>query len=308
MELLCNTLEYIIERSKNAEDEFIKECEKRYKQIVDEICEKAMAGSGHTIIMLAGPSASGKTTTAFRIRHHLETMGHKAFCVSLDDFYLTPGTGPLDQNGNPDFETVYALDIELLKKCIRELFEKGESNLPIFDFETKRSIKKSNFLKLEKGDVVIFEGLHALNPLITDCLPDENIYKIYVSISSKIYDEKNNVILKKRNLRFIRRLVRDYNFRNSSPENTLELWKKVMDGEEKYVFRFKDFADAKINSIHLYEPCVLKEDAIRLLGEVKKDSKYYCEAQKLISQLNLFPTINKSKIPKHSLLREFAVE
>lgn len=283
----------------------IEKSEKRYQNIIENVSSRIIEGDGHEIVMLAGPSASGKTTTAVKIKKQLEKTGHKAYTVSLDDFYLTPGTGPVDENGDPDFETVYALDIELIEKCIGELIEKRESYLPEFDFVNKCRYLEKNHIKLNKGDVLIFEGLHALNPLITDKLPQQHLFKIYVSVSSRIYDKNRNIVLNKRNMRFVRRLVRDFNFRASSPENTYYLWQNVTAGEDKYLFPYRFLADARINSIHLYEPCILKNDAINMLREIDKDSPFRREAQKLIRSLEKFPEIPKEIIPEDSLLREF---
>lgn len=305
MSKINNKLEYISSLALECADELIERSEIRYNNIIESVCGRIVEDGGHEIVMLAGPSASGKTTTAGKIKKQLEKMGHKAYTVSLDDFYLTPGAGPVDENGEPDFETVYALDIELIEKCISELVVKRESFLPEFDFINKCRYSGKHHIKLDKGDVLIFEGLHALNPVITDKLPAKHLFKIYVSVSSRIYDKNRHIVLNKRNMRFVRRLVRDFNFRASSPENTYYLWQKVTAGEEKYLFPYRFLADARINSIHLYEPCILKNDAIKMLREIDKQSPFRSQAQKLIRSLEKFPEIPKEKIPQDSLLREF---
>lgn len=305
MAKINNKLEYIRSGALENSELLIEKSESRYKNIIENVCAKIMEDGGHEIVMLAGPSASGKTTTAGKIKKQLENMGHKAYTVSLDDFYLIPGTGPVDENGDPDFESVYALDIELIEKCMSELIENRESYLPEFDFVKKCRYDGKNHIRLGKGDVLIFEGLHALNPVITDKLPPEHLFKIYVSVSSRIYDKNRNIVLNKRNMRFVRRLVRDYNFRASSPENTYYLWQKVTAGEDKYLFPYRFLADARINSIHLYEPCILKNDAINMLQGIEKGNPFRKDAQKLIRSLEKFPEIPKDKIPQDSLLREF---
>lgn len=305
MARINNNLEYIKLNAVGCTDDFIAKSENRYKNIIENICYGITQGNGHEIVMLAGPSASGKTTTAGKICCQLEKMGHVAYTVSLDDFYLEPGKGPLDENGKPDFETVYALDLKLIEKCLQELIVKGESLLPEFDFLSKKRYIEKNHIKLDKGDVIIVEGLHALNPVITDNLPSEHLFKTYVSVSSRIYDKNRHIVLNKRNMRFVRRLVRDFNFRASSPENTFDLWQNVTAGEDKYLFPYRFLADARINSIHVYEPCILKNDAICMLEEITKDSIFYSDAQRLVRSLKKFPDIPKEKIPKDSLLREF---
>ena len=304
MSKIENELQFIVENALNDKENFIGKAEERYKNIIASVCEKINADNDKEIVMLAGPSGSGKTTTANKIKEKLETMGHKAYTVSLDDFYKNIGEGPKNEDGSYDFESVDSLDLELIHKCLQELLTKSESELPLFDFMTGRRKEEKNFIKLEKGDVIIVEGLHALNPRITDTLPHKNLFKIYISVSSRIYDE-GKIILNKRNLRFIRRMVRDFQFRNSSVEHTFSLWGAVMEGEDKYLFPFKENADLFINSIHVYEPCVFRGVATELLSTVEKTSRNYNEAVRLISALDKFPSIEKDDVPEDSLLREF---
>lgn len=282
----------------------IRKAEEDYRKIIDEICEEVERDSNKKIIMLAGPSGSGKTTTAGKIKEKLESMGHEAYTVSLDDFYKNKGEGPMNPDGTYDFESVEALDVEMIHKCFRELIENSESELPVFDFMTGRRSECTNKIYLDDDDVIIVEGLHALNPKISGALPRENLFEIYISVASRFYDEKE-ILLNKRNLRFIRRMVRDFQFRNSSVENTYSLWPQVMEGEDKYLFPYKDNADMIFNTTHAYEPCVFRNIATALLLEVEKDSKNYDDAQTLISALSKFPAIDKSLVPENSLLREF---
>lgn len=282
----------------------IRKAEENYGKIIDAICEEVNSDSDKKIVMLAGPSGSGKTTTANKIKEKLESMGHEAYAVSLDDFYKNKGEGPKNPDGTYDFESVEALDVELIHKCFRELIEKSESELPIFDFMTGRRSENTNKIHLDKDDVIIVEGLHALNPRISDALPRENLFEIYISVASRFYDG-DGILLNKRNLRFIRRMVRDFQFRNSPVENTYSLWPQVMEGEDKYLFPYKDNADMIFNTTHVYEPCVFKNIATSLLLEVDKDSKNYDDAQMLISALSKFPAIDKLLVPESSLLREF---
>ena len=177
--------------------------------------------------------------------------------------------------------------------------------IPEFDFLKGERKSQYNKIKLSPKDVIIVEGLHALNPIITDTLPQNRLLKIYINLSSRIYDEKGDIILNKRNMRFIRRLVRDFKFRGSSVEKTYKLWIKVRYGEDTYLFPFKDNADIKINTIHLYETCVLKETAIELLSSLNRESEFYIESQRLVRSLQKFPGLDSSSVPDDSLLREF---
>ncbi len=304
MSNINNTLEHIIASTKN-EEKFIAEWEERYNNKINAIAKKVCESGVSEIIMIAGPSSAGKTTTAKKLRQALAENGVGSYTVSLDDFYLNNEDSPRFPDGTPDFETVYCLDIACFQEKMKELLENGESDLPEFDFLEGKRKAEYNHIKLNKNDVIIVEGLHALNPIITNHLPKERLLKIYINVSSRIYDEKGDIILNKRNMRFIRRLVRDYKFRGSDVINTYKLWISVCYGEDTYLFPYKDNADIKINTIHLYESCVLRESAIKLLSEVNKESEFYKDSQRLIRSLMKFPVINQDKVPEDSLLREF---
>ncbi len=255
--------------------------------------------------MLAGPSSSGKTTTAALLSKGIEFMGGRAYTVSLDDFYLPRSVGyPLDENGKPDYECVEALDVELIHLCLGELLRKGKSSLPVFDFPSGERINNAKNIELKENDVIIVEGLHALNPVITDTLDRGNLYKIYVSVSSRVYENDGSVLLSKRDLRFVRRMVRDFSFRSTSVEKTFEVWESVMRGEDKYLFPFEYQADVKLNSFHPCEPCVLSERAVELL-KTALNGEYDEKANLMINKLNLFKNIDYSCLPQDSLLREF---
>ena len=255
--------------------------------------------------MLAGPSSSGKTTTASMLSKGIELMGGRAYTVSLDDFYLPRSVGyPIDENGKPDYECVEALDVELIRLCLGELLHKSKSSLPVFDFSSGERISNAKRIELKENDVIIVEGLHALNPVITDTLNIENLYKIYVSVSSRVYRNDGSVLLSKRDLRFVRRMVRDFNFRSTSVEKTFDVWESVMRGEDKYLFPFEYLADIKIDSFHPCEPCVLSKKAVELLKPALS-GEYAEKASLMTNKLNLFKNIDYSCLPQDSLLREF---
>lgn len=278
--------------------------EVRYHRKVDMIVDTILE-QNIEILFLAGPSGSGKTTTAHKITKKLKEHGRKAYFVSLDDFYREGKDYPLLPDGSPDFETVHALDLPLFHQTFEHIEEHGFAYMPKFHFPT--SSRKVNHWKLDvkPGDIIVVEGLHALNPLITDNLTHKKSYKLYISVSSRIYNHKRKVILSKRDLRFIRRLVRDYHFRASSVDNTYQLWQQVQVGEDQYLFPFRDRADQKMNSIHMYEPCLFKDIAISMLMQMDTDSEHYNDAYRLIQTLKRFETITKPSIPEDSLLREF---
>ena len=300
-----NNLEYINEQALKNPTDFVLKCEERYNNIIEDIAKRITTEKGREIVMLAGPSSAGKTTTARKLCENLNEKGVKTYVLSLDDFYLNREDIPYLPDGTQDYETVYALDLNLFTECVNKLLMGETVKNPVFDFTTgKRSDKEFNEITLGKEDVVIIEGLHALNPVITEKI-EGKLLKIYINVSSRIYDNKGNIILNKRNMRFVRRMVRDYKFRDSTVNNTYKLWKNVTAGEDKYLFPFRDNADIKINTIHLYESCVLKSQALPLLYESEISDEFRDDAKKLCKALEKFEDINISSVPEDSLLREF---
>ena len=300
-----NNIEYINELAAENPQALVARAELRYRNIINNIAERVLDDVGREIIMLAGPSASGKTTTANKIAETFTSLGMKTYVVSLDNFYRNRVDIPGYAEGNPDYETVTALDLPLLGETLKSLMRGETTKLPIFDFTTGKRSEEYNEITLGKNDAVVVEGLHALNPVVTSDLEGLKMLKIYISVSSRIYDSKGKIILNKRNLRFMRRLVRDYNFRASSVENTYSLWESVCEGEEKYLFPYEDLADVRINSIHLCEPCLFRDTVIAMLSNAEISEKYQADANKLIASLKQFESISTDLVPKDSLLREF---
>ena len=291
--------------SLDAED-YIDKCERRYssmlRQYVREIVSK---NEENKIIMLAGPSSSGKTTGANKLARLFSRMGYGANVISLDDFYKNRDDVIPEIGGKQDFESVQALELDLLTDCLKSLSLKGETYLPHFDFETGMRHDNIMHLVLEPGDVVIVEGLHALNTAITDCLPGKNLVKMYVSVASDIYNEKDEIVFDRKEIRFLRRLIRDYQFRNSSVEKTYGMWPTVISGEQKNLIPLIDTADYILDSIHPYELCVYKYIAVPMLSGVSPDNDYYDNAMSIVDRLEKFHKISPSLIPKTSLLCEF---
>ncbi len=287
----------------NEKEVFIKSCEALYKNqliaVSDDICRK----KGRQLIMLAGPSSSGKTTTAKLLKEDCIKNSRHASVISLDDFYHNQDVKFYFEDGTIDYETVKALDTELIVKCLRSLIKNGKSDIPQFSFVSKMREGYSE-IEVAGDEIIIVEGLHALHPMITDCLEGENIKKLYVSVSSRIY-ESDKVLLTKRDMRFIRRLIRDYHFRDSEVENTFYLWKGVRMGEDRYLFPHSPRADVKIDSIHPYEPCIFKDIALKLLDLVAENSIYYPSACELKDKLSVFVSLTEGDVPKGSLLKEF---
>ncbi len=289
----------------NSPAELIRQMEEQYAKRINEIADFVMStGNGRKLIMLSGPSSSGKTTTANMLVSRVKSSGANAVCLSLDDFFKGEGKAPLLPNGKYDYESVYALDIDLMQQCLTELLEKGSTMMPRFDFSSKGPAPERYPLHVGENDVIIVEGIHALNPIITDCLPDERMIKIYISVKQGI-KEGDETVISAHQIRFLRRLVRDYQFRNSPPERTFEMWPQVLRGEKLYISAYKRMATVTINSIHIYEVNAIADKAIEILGGIPCDSPYYAEAQEYIRRLALFENLDEGLIPENSLIREF---
>ena len=302
---MVNTLSLINKMADEHTKKFVDGCEARFDKAVNDVVNGFLSDSDYDIVLLAGPSSSGKTTTAGIIAQKIRSSGRNAYIVSLDDFYLNRADIPVNEDGMKDYENVTALDIDLIHKSFAELIEKRKADLPVFDFTTGCRSEKTKHIELEKNDVIIVEGLHALNPVITDGLDEAHLYRIYISVSSRIFADDGKLLLNKRNLRLIRRMIRDYEHRNSSVENTLFMWQGVLSGEDKFLFPFESFADVKINSFHAYEPCIFRKEALELLNEVPHNSEFFEKVEELRSALSLFKEIDTAFLPEKSLLNEF---
>ena len=283
--------------------DFISECEKVYGEQLTIVTDKICSLHGRVLLMLAGPSSSGKTTTANILKRNLEAKGRSAVVISLDDFYRDQSESFYFEDGTIDYETVKSIDTEYVTECMENLLHKGKAMLPHFSFKTK--VREGyNEVSVREDEIIIVEGLHAISPEITDSLQKENMIKLYVSVSSRIYKD-GRVLMTKRDMRFIRRMIRDYHFRDSSVEHTFYLWKGVRMGEDRYLFPFSKRADIKIDSIHPYEVCIFKDIAIKLLDHIGSDSIYYPTALELKDKLRQFESLSESDVPQNSLLKEF---
>ncbi len=274
--------------------------EKKIAGIADEIAHRGNV----RMILIAGPSSSGKTTFAKRLSIQLMTNMLRPVAISLDDYFVNRDDTPLDKDGNPDFESLYALDLNLFNSDLQKLLNGEEVLLPTFNFEKGQREYKGNKLKLKPDNILILEGIHGLNPHLTDHISDDCKYKIYVSTLTTINLDDHNWIPSTDN-RLIRRIVRDNQFRGISASQTIDRWPSVRAGEDKWIFPYQELADTMFNSAMLYELSVLKEEAEKVLRQVPKASSEYAEAYRLLRFLSYFKPIVKSDIPRTSLLREF---
>ena len=297
------TLEKINNSVKNGSEAFIAECESFYRGQLHIVTDKILKEHGRVLIMLAGPSSSGKTTTAEILKKDLTKKERHAITLSLDDFYRDQSESFYFEDGTVDYETVRSIDTDYVAECMENLLHKGKAMIPRFSFRTKMR-EGYDEVSVHDDEIIIVEGLHAISPEITASLQKENMIKLYVSVSSRIY-KGGEVFMTKRDMRFIRRMIRDYHFRNSSVEHTFYLWKGVRMGEDRYLFPHKDRADIKIDTIHPYELCIFKDIAIKLLDHIGSDSIYYHSALELKDKLRQFASLSESDVPDSSLLKEF---
>jgi uridine kinase len=256
------------------------------------------------LVMLAGPSSSGKTTTAHLLAEALRERGTGAEIISLDDFYRGEHQAPLLPDGSHDYENVEALNVPEILRCLGDLIENGRCNMPVFDFAMRLPYPHRRQVVLEDRQIAVVEGIHALNPLLIRGLPVEHIRRIYISVKQGIRDESGE-LLGPNDMRLIRRIVRDRNFRGTQPGTTLGMWPNVMDGEYKYIKPFRSTADFTINSFHAHGPCVLKDQAVALLHTVPEDDPGRKTAQTLLNALERFEPVDSCLVPKNSILREF---
>ena len=274
--------------------------EKKLAKIAEDIAQR----KGVKLVLLAGPSSSGKTTSCKRLSIQLAVNGLKPLQISLDDYFVDRDKTPKDENGEYDFESIYALNLDLLNDQFNALFRGEEVDLPKYDFPSGKSVKSGKKLKLEPNNVLVVEGIHALNPELTAHIPEEQIYRVYASALTTILLDNHNYIPTTDN-RLLRRIIRDYKYRGVSAQETIHRWPSVRAGENKWIFPFQENADAMLNTAMLYELSVLKMQAEPLLQQVPENCEEYAEAYRLLKFLKYFKGIPYNNLPPTSLLREF---
>lgn len=275
-----------------------------HQRKIVEIVQDIEARKDVKLILIAGPSSSGKTTFAQQLGVQLRLTGYNPITISMDNYFKEREDTPLGPDGKYDFETVDALDTDLFNEHMKKLINGETVELPEFDFIYGHKHYNGKFLTLKEKDVLVVEGIHALNPIVTKFTPAKNKYKIYIApITTLNLDGYTKV--SSSDTRFLRRMVRDYATRGHSVERTFELWDNVKIGEEKYIFPYIEDVDSIFNSSVIYEPAVMKTFAQPLLLQLDKSSKYYAEARRLYEYLNNFLPMETSNIPIDSLIREF---
>ena len=274
--------------------------EKKIANIAEDIANR----QGVKLVLLAGPSSSGKTTSCKRLSIQLAVNGLKPLQISLDDYFVDREKTPKDASGEYDYESIYALDLDLINEQFNALFRGEEVELPKYDFQSGKSKKSGNRLKMTDNNVLVVEGIHALNPELTAHIPQEQIFRVYASALTTILLDNHNYIPTTDN-RLLRRIIRDYKYRGVSAQETIHRWPSVRAGENKWIFPFQENADAMLNTAMLYELAVIKTQAEPLLQQVPENCEEYAEAYRLLKFLKYFKGIPYNNLPPTSLLREF---
>jgi len=274
--------------------------EKKIAQIAEQIAARPEV----KLVLLAGPSSSGKTTSCKRLSIQLAVNGLKPLQISLDDYFVDRERTPKDENGEYDYESIYALDLQKINDQFNALFRGEEVELPKYDFQSGKSKKSGQRLKMNDNNVLVVEGIHALNPELTAQIPNEQIFRVYASALTTILLDNHNYIPTTDN-RLLRRIIRDYKYRGVSAQDTIHRWPSVRAGENKWIFPFQENADAMLNTAMLYELAVLKMQAEPLLEQVPENCDEYAEAYRLLKFLKYFKGIPFNNLPPTSLLREF---
>lgn len=286
------------------EVDLINICEARHYQQLSELGSKIIEESDSLrLICIAGPSSSGKTTFANRLRIELMSRGLRPIRLSIDDYYLPRALAPVDEDGKPDLESIYALDIELFNQNMLDLINGEKVQLPKFDFNTGKRVP-GRVLQVEEDQPIIIEGIHALNEQLTTLIPKHQKFKIYISPQAQInLDDQNPISLT--DLRLLRRLVRDKKFRNASALETMSMWPSVRKGEFTWIYDTQEGADYVYNSVLSYELPVMRKYALPVLEEIDRESEYWPLAERLIRMLKYFVDLDEKWVPSNSLMREF---
>jgi uridine kinase len=274
--------------------------EKKIAIIADEIKRR----SNLRLVLIAGPSSSGKTTTCKRLSVQLAVNGIKPIGISLDDYFLDRDKTPRDEKGDYDFENLHALNLPLLNEQLTALFRGEEVELPRYDFPTGTSQKSGRKLRLKENEILVVEGIHALNPELTSQIPEEQIFRIYASALTTILLDNHNYIPTTDN-RLLRRIIRDHKYRAVTAQETIRRWPSVRAGENKWIFPFQENADAMFNTAMLFELAVIKSQAEPLLEQVPENCLEHAEAYRLLKFLHYIKPIPETQIPPTSLIREF---
>ena len=282
--------------------QYVTKAEKKYKQQIKKCIEPLIKKDAmYKFILLAGPSSSGKTTTSYLIKENLEVNGINAKVVSLDNFFVEREETPLLPDGKKDYESLNALDWKLFAQKMKELIEEKKSRLPIYDFITGSKHLSEDYTTLKNNEIIIIEGLHALNPIIDNYIPTKLAYKIYLNTESE-FAYKDTILVNKEEIKLVRRLIRDFKKRGATPSMTFNSWPEVLHGEETYITPYKKHANYKIDTTHPYELCIYYNILQKIQDSTDDED---VTLQKLITKLAKFKKLSHQFAPKNSLIQEF---
>lgn len=282
---------------------FIDECENRYINEIDRVLS-SIENSECSALIIAGPSCAGKTTTSQIIANKIASDNKKVFIVSLDDYFHSVDIQKEKYGEKTDFDSINALDVDFFKSQFSDILNGKEVSLPRFDFISGKRIENHCKIQMKKNDFLIVEGIHSLNPVISNEFSHKTVKSLFINVEDEISNDEKT-LLNARQLRLVRRIVRDFNFRGSSVENTFHLWKNVVKNEDLSLLPFREDADFQINTFIEYECGVMKEQACNLLSSVSRDSKYQDISQEMLNALNNIVTVDKKFVTKYSMLKEF---
>ena len=279
--------------------------EKEYADNINRLTDRIFSEKDCRIVLLAGPSGSGKTTTSHILCDRIIARGRCCSVISLDHFYLDDADKPRLPDGSPDYESVYALDIDRFCQCYEQLIKTGKCNIPVYDFQKRKRAAREIPIDIGSDGIAVVEGLHALNPELTKNCGSDGALKVYISVLSQIVDESGKKLLSSRDLRLIRRLSRDSIYRNTSAENNLKLWKDVIAGEDKYLVPFKETAGFKFGTFHTFEPGLFSATIQKLFAGIGEDTPFKEKAEHISKVLSGFTAVPAALVPQESLIREF---
>lgn len=282
----------------------VEGAETAYHQKISDVCDVVIAGHKH-ILLVTGPSASGKTTSAQKLGAELRARGKKVSSISLDNFYKDSSELPKWTDGYQNYESVEGLDIPHFEKTVGQLLHTGHASLPLFNFITNKRDARRLDMDFDEQTYLIFEGIHALNPEISGTVEQFPTAKIYISVHSEFVDTNGDTLLTARDLRLMRRILRDFTYRGSGAEETLRMWEYVLRGEDLYIRPYRRYADLHIDSTHAYEPFLYHEDLLAALCQTDPASPYHETVERLRAAAMRFFAMPKTLVPASSLIQEF---
>ncbi|MEM1484694.1 hypothetical protein V6615_07395 [Oscillospiraceae bacterium PP1C4] len=282
----------------------VQSAENSFRQKIIDICDTVTQEQKH-MILVTGPSASGKTTSANKIAEELRTRGKKVNSISLDNFYVDAQNLPKWKDGYQNYESIEGLDIRHFEETVSRLLKTGSASLPVFDFSVSARTKETIDMTFDEQTYLIIEGIHALNPIISRIVDSYASAKIYISVHSEFTDDSGNTLLTARDLRLIRRILRDFTYRDTTAEETFRMWDYVLMGEDLYIRPFRRYADFHIDSTHAYEPYLYHKEILCALRETNCSSPYCATIQRLKASAERFFEMDRALIPSTSLIREF---